>query len=644
MSNLTRTMMMGAAGAAADPLYVDDVFSTYVYDGQQDPLTITNGIDLSGEGGLVWTKRRKNSIRNHILFDSERGVNKSLYTDSTDLERTQSTYSITMNSDGYSWSYRDNDISVAGSEYVSWTFRKAPGFFDVVTYTGNNSVQNISHSLGSIPGMIIVKNLSTAANWIVYHRSTGPTKKLELNESSAAGTNSGPWNDTAPTASVFTVGTNNSANGDNYVAYIFAHDDASFGTDGDESIIKCGSYSGNNGSQSIDLGFEPQWLLIKVSSGETDDWYIFDSMRGWNQTSDNQNSLRPNQNYAELASHYINPTSTGFSLPSVDFNKGGKSYIYMAIRRPHKPPEVGTEVFAIDTYGGTTPTPPIFNASFPVDFGFFKSSNSTQSWRVGSRLTSGKRLEFDNNGAESSNSSFLFDYQNGWYFGTGSIATTYSYMFKRAPGFMDVVAYKGTGSVRTLDHNLEAVPELVIVKNRENGSYGWATYTQSGGRTKYLEINDTHEYYNANAGTMWGNSDFTSTQISLGSYANTNHNNVGMIAYLFATLPGISKVGSYSGTGNAINVDCGFTNGARFILIKRTDTEIQGTGGTNWYIWDSLRGIVSGNDPYLLLNKNDAQVTNTDYVDPLSSGFTVTSSGATGLNVSGGTYIFLAIA
>ena len=110
------------------------------------------------------------------------------------------------------------------------------------------------------------------------------------------------------------------------------------------------------------------------------------------------------------------------------------------------------------------------------------------------------------------------------------------------------------------------------------------------------------------------------------------------VGYLFATLDGISKVGSYTGTGSNINVDCGFTAGARFVLIKRTDS----TG--DWYVWDTLRGIVSGNDPYKLLNSNAAQVTNTDYIDPLNAGFTVTSSAPAALNTSGGTYLFLAIA
>ena len=77
---------------------------------------------------------------------------------------------------------------------------------------------------------------------------------------------------------------------------------------------------------------------------------------------------------------------------------------------------------------------------------------------------------------------------------------------------------------------------------------------------------------------------------------------------------------------------------------KRTDTEIAGVAGTNWYYWDSVRGIVAGNDPYMMINRTEAQVTNTDYIDPLNAGFTVTASASASLNASGGTYLFLAIA
>ena len=107
--------------------------------------------------------------------------------------------------------------------------------------------------------------------------------------------------------------------------------------------------------------------------------------------------------------------------------------------------------------------------------------------------------------------------------------------------------------------------------------------------------------------------------------------------YLFATLAGISKVGSYTGNGTSQTINCGFSTGARFILIKRTDA----TG--DWYVWDSVRGIVAANDPHLSLNTAAAEVTTDDSVDPDASGFIVNQNTATNINVNSGQYIFLAI-
>jgi hypothetical protein len=111
-----------------------------------------------------------------------------------------------------------------------------------------------------------------------------------------------------------------------------------------------------------------------------------------------------------------------------------------------------------------------------------------------------------------------------------------------------------------------------------------------------------------------------------------------MVAYLFATCAGVSKVGSYTGTGTTLQVNCGFTAGSRFVLIKRTDS----TG--DWYVWNSALGIIAGNDPYILLNSTAAQVTGTDYVDTYNAGFEISSTAPAGINASAGTYIFLAIA
>jgi hypothetical protein len=110
------------------------------------------------------------------------------------------------------------------------------------------------------------------------------------------------------------------------------------------------------------------------------------------------------------------------------------------------------------------------------------------------------------------------------------------------------------------------------------------------------------------------------------------------VAYLFATCAGVSKVGSYTGTATTQTINCGFTAGARFVLIKRIDDI------ADWYVWDSARGIVAGNDPYLLINSTAAEVTGTDYVDTAASGFEISSTAPAAINASGGTFIFLAIA
>ena len=123
----------------------------------------------------------------------------------------------------------------------------------------------------------------------------------------------------------------------------------------------------------------------------------------------------------------------------------------------------------------------------------------------------------------------------------------------------------------------------------------------------------------------------TSTQFSVD--AGTFSSGESWIVYLFASLSGVSKIGTYTGTGSdGIDVDCGFTSGARLVIIKRTDS----TG--NWFCWDSARGIVSGNDPYVFLNSTSGEDTTTDYIDPLNAGFTVNGSSTAQLNTSGGTY------
>ena len=648
------------------PLYADDLFSTSFYTGNGGTNNIVNGIDLAGEGGLVWNKDRTYGSH-HSLWDTERGATKFISTNQYNRELEYSNSLTSFNSDGFSLgSYH---IPNRTADYVSWAFRKAPGFFDIQTWTGNGVPgRAISHNLGSEPGMIMIKRLDASSDWVVWHRSldnSGPFyEELSLNTTAEASSSGGRFPTTEPTDTEFYVNQYNPVNttGGTYVAYIFAHDDQSFGTSGNESIIKCGSWTTDSSTGDIpdvDLGWEPQFMIWK-SATTTSDWYISDSARGWlggsPQGGGSFNSLKANKDSIEshASGGSLNNgsgpllTSTGFVGDGANWG-ANQTYIYMAIRRPHKPATSATEVFNPVTYTGTGSSF-TYNNGFPLDFVWHthRGGSNTSTW-IYDRLRGTHKRLITSTANDEENANFIdFDKQNsvgvnGNASGFNSTNENYiQHVFRRSPGFFDVVTYEGTGSVTTVNHNLAAVPELIILKGRDD-SYNWSVYTQTLGRNKVLYLNEDEAASTFNAPAFWGSTDFTSTQFSLGTYWNTNRSGYGYVAYLFASQPGVSKVGSYTGTGGNFDVDCGFAAGARFVLIKRTDGS-NGASVGDWYIWDSARAIVSANEPYLLLNDTAAEVTNTDYIDPLNAGFTVTSNAPAALNASGGTYLFLAIA
>ncbi len=206
--------------------------------------------------------------------------------------------------------------------------------------------------------------------------------------------------------------------------------------------------------------------------------------------------------------------------------------------------------------------------------------------------------------------------------------------FSSAPqAFLMWCANTGTGSAHTIAHNLGAVPELIIRKSR-SGTTDWQVYCANLANTQKLVLNST-------AAATTDTAAWTCFNVSIedgvaGAAVSTNA--ATYISYLFATLAGISKVGTYTGNGSSQTINCGFTTGARFVLIKRTNS----TG--DWFVWDTARGIVSGNDPHLSLNSSAAEVTTNDTIDPATSGFIVNQVAATNVNVNAATYIYLAIA
>ena len=619
------TAAAGAGGAAAG-LGIEDVFSTWLYTGNDYGQTITNGIDLAGEGGLVWLKARTTAT-SHNLQDTDRGSTKYLVSDSNAAEGTLSNRITSFNSDGFSLGTNGNTNS-ASSNYASWTFRKAEKFFDVVTYAGDGVPnRQIAHNLGSTPGMIIVKKLdSNIANygWYVWHRSLNSNQELLLNTDAAA-TSNGTF--TAVTSTYFSPASSLSVNGSgsNYVAYFFAHDAGGFGDDGTESVIKCGAMTSY--ARTVDLGWEPQWVLVKSTSSSA--WFIIDSMRGW-ANGDNDPVLQPHLSSAEYAgANYGYLTPTGFVLEN--YYNSHPDVIYIAIRRgPMKTPTDATDVF----FAGADSSLSSYSVGFPTDMAIIaKRFAGTTNWEqsVLTRLTRSILTTAYTAAAVSDTGYATWDQQNSF---TQNIFSGSSarYNFRRAPGFFDVVAYAG-GSPRTKSHNLGAVPELMLVKARDVGE-NWAVY--AGDPNSCLVLNS--DAAASTSSYWWDSTAPTSSTFTVGAAGATGGGGYNYIAYLFATVPGVSKVGSYTGTGTTKDIDCGFSAGARFVLIKRTNNL------GDWYVWDTTCGIVSGNDPYLLLNSTAAEVTNTDYIDPLSSGFQITSSAPAAINALGGSFIFLAIA
>ena len=321
---ISQTFLAGqtVSGVSATGTYGTDssAFETLLWAGNSGNQTLTTTVDLS-ERSLFWTKERS-FPRQHFLYTP--GVfddlSFSLSSDTdfpgqlpaagvTDIVSVDST-SITLGNTGSNY---------ASSTYVGWGFRAAPGFLDIVTYTGDDTDKSYAHSLGTKPGCMIVKSTNNSLNWQVYHQYLGYEYPLMLN--SFGGIQGAVYTvfSAEPTASEFSVGGGflNVA-GYEYIAYLFAD------TPGK---IKCDAYTGVSGNQTIECGFKPGWVLFK-SKNDATGWFVADSER----TDGGYNSfLSPNSNGAEDTSNkWITLTNTGFTVSSI-VNSNGTEYIYVAI-------------------------------------------------------------------------------------------------------------------------------------------------------------------------------------------------------------------------------------------------------------------------------------------------------------------------
>tara|TARA_R100000655_G_scaffold4003_1_gene13345 strand:+ start:341 stop:2965 length:2625 start_codon:yes stop_codon:yes gene_type:complete len=416
-----------------------------------------------------------------------------------------------------------------------------------------------------------------------------------------------------------------------------------FGENEDQELIKCGGYEGTGSSgPEIYLGWEPSFIITK-SSTYGDPWRMFDVMRGIT-TGGNESVFTPNLNEAEWSGDKIEVTPTGFKITTGagDVNEDNQDFIYIAVRRSDgyvgKPVKAGTSVFAMDTGNGSS-TIPAFDSGFPVDFGIKKAPASTGDWIATTRLTGLKYVKTNSTAAEGTSTTFVYDSNVGY--AKSQDSTDQGWMWKRHAGF-DVVTYDGNGSSgHSIIHSLGTKsPEMIWIKRRDtSGNAGdWMVGHKglNGGSSpwnEYLVLNKTQG--EADDNNPFNNVAPTTTSFQLSNWDRVNGNNSTYIAMLFASVDGISKCGEYSGGSSDLDLELGFA--ARFFLTKR----ITQTG--SWCLYDTLRGIATGNDKRLFLNTSDAQ-TEADYVDPYSNGITLVAgvSDFTYSTSSSDKYIFYA--
>ena len=325
-------------------------FQTVLWTGNStDNRSITNTGNANLQPDVVWIKNR-NSNQNHYLYDSTRGANVQLLPADTAGETTVADRMQAFQTDGFQVG-SSSEVNYNSYTYIGWQWKATAGTtasngngsitstvqanttagFSIVKWTGTGSAATIGHGLGVTPQMIIVKNLDKSSQWAVYHYKVGNTKYLALNDADAAATYSGYWNDTSPTTSVFSVGSDgdvSGGNGEEVISYCFAPI---------KGYSKFGAYTGNNNADGpfIYTGFKPAWVIIKAvaDTGGAKNWRIADTKRSsssGNNTIDKQ--LMSNNTDAEDSGNDVDLLSNGFKVRSTaaQWNANGIDIVYAA--------------------------------------------------------------------------------------------------------------------------------------------------------------------------------------------------------------------------------------------------------------------------------------------------------------------------
>jgi len=678
MSTFKKIMPIGGGGVVNT-----ENFAPVTYTGNS-----ASGRSITGVGfqpDLIWNKQR-NGTTGHNLTDSVRGVTKSVASHNTNAEFTQSYYT-SFDSDG--WTFNNTGINTSGETFVSWCF-KAGGTavsntdgtitsqvsanqdagFSIVKYTGNGvSNATIGHGLSSAPEFVIIKSTSNAHNWFSYHKDSriGQSGNPEdgymlLNTTSNDNPANSPlmFNSVAPSSTVLNLASYTEVNGSSkqFISYCFHSVDG---------YSKIGSYTGNGSASGpiVETGFEPAFVMIKRTDS-TSSWYILDNQRIGSYGYANTlfaNLSNAEENTQNVNGYYpINFLSNGFEILQISngYNANGSTYIYLAIAAdPDVTQPTVENSFDVVTYTGNGTTQTI-NTDFKPDLVWLKSRNNA-SWvhflqdsiRGAENFISSNRTDaegtttphivdsFDTNGFTvlgNGNSNTNGDTYVAWCWKAGdhddnlpqinTNGTIDSVVSVNPEAGFSIVKWTNTVSESSVGHGLSQKPQLIIAKSTSS-SANWIVYTDV--------IDGSMDYLRLNLSDAKGDSGRTLPNSSVFYFAGDTED---YIAYLFHSVDGYQKIGSYTGNTSGVTVTTGFR--PRWIIIKNATA-----GGDHWGITDSVRNPSGQTTKALFANLANSESDNIAWgVTFTSNGFEVpsTSTASTTYNENGQTFIYLAIA
>jgi hypothetical protein len=655
-------------------------FNIVLYTGNGSTQAIT-GVGFKPD--LVWVKVRS-TTGSGPLADSSRGTGKAMYSNLSDADYTfPAGQGVTsFDADGFSIgddSTGNGGYNGNGKTYVAWCWKANGGTttagsgtnttsvtnqantkagFSISTFTGSaTAAGNFTHGLGEVPEMYIVKSVSFADSWFMYHKDLGSGSNaqeyaLRLNTNAAQQNNSGFWNNTAPTSTLISLNSGILVNNATYVAYAFKS------VAGFSSI---GSYIGNasqNGPLVV-TGFEPAFVLVK-NINILSHWRIVDNKRS--PLNHRQRALFPDLNVAESndSNDAVDFLSTGFKISNDNsyWNANADKFIYIAFASdPTAAPTLAASFSNVAYFGDGQSNRAITGLGFSPSWVWIKNRVAARDHvefdyvrLLGSELVPGNYTNLDAadfNATANDFNSFDTDgftvgqdpYTNDA--GSDMIAWTWKanpipainndgdiqsiVSANQAAGF-SIVTYTGNSTAgATVGHGLTVAPDAVIIKCMNTGSTNWINYYETIGVNDYLTLNlnnalDTFSnWFASNATTFTLNNTF----------GNANTTGRTYVAYCFKSTAGFSKMGSYTGTGSAGNAqNVGFT--PSWVMIKRTNSI------SDWYMFDTARGDTR----VLYPNGANAEGVNSGLTSFDSDGFTLGS--ATSANESGKTYIYMA--